>query len=29
LASGTHFFTLKAQDAGGKKAFDHFVVDVQ
>ena len=29
LAPGTHFFTLKAQDAGGKKAFAHFVVDVQ
>jgi hypothetical protein len=29
LASGTHFFTIKAQDAGGKKAFAHFVVDVQ
>jgi hypothetical protein len=29
LASGTNFFTIKAQDAGGKKAFAHFVVDVQ
>ena len=29
LATGTHFFTIKAQDAGGKKAFAHFVVDVQ
>ena len=29
LASGTHFFTIKAQDAGGKKVFAHFVVDVQ
>jgi len=29
LAPGTHFFTIKAQDAGGKKAFAHFVVDVQ
>jgi hypothetical protein len=29
LTSGTHFFTIKAQDAGGKKAFAHFVVDVQ
>lgn len=29
LASGTHFFTIKAQDAGGKKTFAHFVVDVQ
>lgn len=28
LAAGTHFFTLKAQDAAGKKAFTHFVVDV-
>ncbi|MBI3716729.1 MAG: hypothetical protein HY255_12120 [Betaproteobacteria bacterium] len=28
LASGTYFFTVKAQDAGGKKAFAHFVVDV-
>jgi len=28
LASGTHFFTLKAEDAFGKKAFVHFVVDV-
>jgi hypothetical protein len=29
LPSGTHFFTIKAQDAGGKKVFAHFVVDVQ
>ena len=29
MASGTHFFTIKAQDAGGKKVFAHFVVDVQ
>jgi hypothetical protein len=29
LASGTWFFTIKAQDAGGKKAFAHFVVEVQ
>ncbi|MBZ5619489.1 MAG: hypothetical protein LAQ69_12310 [Acidobacteriia bacterium] len=29
LASGTHFFTIKAEDAGGKKTFTHFVVDVQ
>jgi hypothetical protein len=29
LASGAHFFTLKAEDAGGKKAFAHFVVEVQ
>jgi hypothetical protein len=29
LASGTHFFTIKAQDAEGKKTFAHFVVDVQ
>ncbi len=29
LASGTHFFTIKAQDSGGKKTFAHFVVDVQ
>jgi hypothetical protein len=29
LASGAHFFTLKAEDALGKKAFAHFVVDVQ
>ncbi|MES2933520.1 MAG: Ig-like domain-containing protein [Pseudomonadota bacterium] len=28
LSLGTHFFTLKAQDAWGKKAFTHFVVDV-
>jgi hypothetical protein len=29
LASGTYFFTIKAQNAGGKKAFAHFVVEVQ
>jgi hypothetical protein len=29
MASGKHFFTIKAQDAGGKKVFAHFVVDVQ
>jgi hypothetical protein len=29
MASGTHFFTIKAQDSGGKKVFAHFVVDVQ
>jgi len=29
LPSGAHFFTIKAQDAAGKKAFTHFVVDVQ
>ena len=29
LASGTHFFTIKAQDSGGKKTFAHFVIDVQ
>ena len=29
MASGTHFFTIKAQDYGGKKVFAHFVVDVQ
>ena len=28
LALGSHFFTLKAQDALGKKAFTHFVIDV-
>lgn len=28
LSVGTHFFTLKAEDAFGKKAFTHFVVDV-
>jgi hypothetical protein len=28
MASGTHFFTIKAQDSGGKKVFAHFVVDV-
>jgi hypothetical protein len=29
MASGTHFFTIKAQDFVGKKVFAHFVVDVQ
>ena len=29
LASGVHFFTVKAQDSGGKKTFAHFVVEVQ
>ena len=29
LAPGAHFLTIKAQDAGGKKCFAHFVVDVQ
>lgn len=29
LSPGSHFFTIKAQDAGGKKVFAHFVVDVQ
>jgi hypothetical protein len=29
LASGAQFFTIKAEDSGGKKAFAHFVVDVQ
>jgi hypothetical protein len=29
LAPGTWFFTIKAQNAGGKKAFAHFVVEVQ
>jgi hypothetical protein len=29
LASGSHFFTIKAEDSGGKKTFAHFVVDVQ
>jgi hypothetical protein len=29
MALGTHFFTIKAEDAGGKKGFAHFVVDVQ
>ncbi len=28
LTSGTHFFTFKAEDALGKKAFAHLVVDV-
>lgn len=29
LPSGSNFITIKAQDTGGKKAFAHFVVDVQ
>jgi hypothetical protein len=29
LPDGVHFFTLKAVDAGGKKTFGHFVVEVQ
>jgi hypothetical protein len=29
LPSGVHFFTIKAEDSGGKKAFAHFVVEVQ
>ncbi len=29
LPDGVHFFTLKAIDAGGKKAFGHFIVEVQ
>ena len=29
LSSGAHFFTVKAQDAGGKRVYAHFVVDVQ
>jgi hypothetical protein len=29
LASGTYFFTIKAQATSGKKDFAHFVVDVQ
>jgi len=29
LPPGTNFITIKAQDAGGKRAFAHFVVDVQ
>lgn len=29
LPDGTFFFTLKAVDSGGKKAFGHFVIDVQ
>jgi hypothetical protein len=29
VSSGTHFITIKAQDAGGKKAFATFVVDVK
>jgi hypothetical protein len=28
MAVGAHFFTIEAQDAGGKKAFAHFVVNV-
>ena len=28
LPDGVHFFALKAQDAGGKKAFAHFTVEV-
>ena len=28
LSPGTHFMTIKAEDARGKKAFAHFVVDV-
>ena len=28
LTSGSHFFTIKAQDSAGKKTFAHFVVDV-
>jgi len=28
LTSGSHFFTIKAQDLAGKKTFAHFVVDV-
>ncbi len=27
LATGSNFVTIKAQDAGGKKTFAHFVVD--
>jgi hypothetical protein len=29
LTPGTHFYTIKAQDGGGKKRFAHFVVDAQ
>lgn len=29
LAPGSHFFTIKAQDPGGKRTFAHFVVDVK
>lgn len=29
LPDGVHFFTLKAVDAGGKKSFAHFTVEVQ
>lgn len=29
LLPGTHFFTIKAQDPRGKKAFAHFVIDVE
>ena len=28
LPKGTNFFTIKAQDGGGKRSFAHFVVDV-
>ena len=28
LPNGTHFFTIKTEDSGHKKAFSHFVVDV-
>lgn len=27
LTAGTYFFTIKAEDSGGKKVFAHFVVD--
>ena len=27
LPRGSHFVTIKAQDAAGKKTFNHFVVD--
>ena len=29
LPDGVHFFTLKTVDAGGKKVFGHFIVEVQ
>ena len=29
LPNGVHFFTLKAVDAGGKKAFAHVIIEVQ
>jgi hypothetical protein len=29
LTPGANFFTIKAQDAGGKKTFAHFVLDVE